>query len=211
MINQFDPKLFDGVMADILAKSNECYQVRKVYGTFVAGWFINFFNLSRFAVGRLQFEPYELETDIHFEGRTLAKGTPVVCVHIPSGAPLEPESCRKSFEDAYDIFAPRFQNGTVPFFCFSWLLAPEHRQLLDEKTNIVRFMDLFSITPSEQTVEHDFWRIFGREDCSDISLLPTETALQKVYAACIRKGHIPLSGYGILYVKDGKIIEPFPD
>lgn len=202
----YDKKMFDGVICDIKAKNQECYAVCGIHGTFSAEWFERFFNLTQFVLGRLQFEPIYLFSDIIFDDKTIKKDTFAIAIHIPSGRALNIDECRESLEEAYDMFSPLFGEEPVMFYCGSWLLAPDNKKLLSPNSNIVKFMDFFRIVPTEKTIEHDFWRIFGKEDCSDIKSLPRDNSLRRIYAECAEKGEIPLSGCGIFYMKDKKII-----
>ena len=43
-------------MCDLKYKLIECKLVKGIYGSFVAEWFSRFFNMTRFGLGRLQFE-----------------------------------------------------------------------------------------------------------------------------------------------------------
>ena len=152
---------FNDVISDIKAKSLECDEVYGIYGTFVPEWFGRFFSMTRYALGRLQFETRYLPDEITVNGITIKQDTLTIAVHIPSGAPLDINECKKSFKLAYEKFAPLFPDGKVIFHCISWLLAPDNKKLLPEKSNIVKFMDFFQIVPWNKDIEHDFWRIFG--------------------------------------------------
>lgn len=204
--NNIDSALFDGIIMDIKSKNEECYMMRGVYGTFVNEWFVRFFDLTKFVLGRLQFELRYIPFDIVLDDKKIKKDTLAIGVHIPSGRPLVFEECEESFKAAYDMFLPLFDNDTVIFYCGSWLLAPDNRKLLNPDSNIVKFMDFFRVFPADTSIEHDFWRIFGKQDCSDIKKLPRDNSLRKIYAECAEKGEIPLAGRGIFYMKDRKII-----
>lgn len=200
--------LFEGVALDIKAKNDECYNVRGVYGTFVQDWFGRFFNLTRFAIGRLQFEPRYLPEDLDLGDIKLAKGTFCIGIHIPSGRPLNPEKCEESLKRAYDMFLPCFKNNTVIFHCASWMLAPAHRKLLKPDSNLIKFMDMFyRLVPTGKTFQHDFWRIFNTDDYSDVSKLPQDNSLRRTYARIIESGNYPESGKGIIVVKDREIVK----
>ncbi len=201
-----EERFYFDVISDIKFKSLECYEVYGIYGTFVPEWFGRFFSMTRYALGRLQFETRYLPSDITINGTTIKKDTLTIAVHIPSGGPLDINECKKSFKLAYEKFLPLFPNGTVIFHCGSWLLAPDNKKLLPPTSNIVKFMDFFQIVPSDGDIEHDFWRIFGTMDFKDASKLPRNNTLQRVYAECAEKGEIPLAGNGIFFMKEGGII-----
>ena len=48
--------IYHGAMLDLKWKLLECKRIMGIWGTFEGPWFDRFFNLSRFALGRLQFE-----------------------------------------------------------------------------------------------------------------------------------------------------------
>ncbi|MBR5444596.1 MAG: hypothetical protein IKV57_00640, partial [Clostridia bacterium] len=85
-------------MCDLKWKLWECQAVKGIHGTFVGGWFGGFFNMTRFALGRLQFELIEFNQTYEKDGRVLSPGDKVINMHIPRTlTPFSPENC----EDAY--------------------------------------------------------------------------------------------------------------
>lgn len=126
-----------------------------------------------FRLGRLQFEPMELEEKIKAGGRSYPKGMKVLNVHIPEDGKLSPEECQKAFEEA-----ERFFGVHNTYLCESWLLSPVLRKLLDEKSNIIAFQNRFQvykvIYPFRQAEE----RVFGKilDSAADY---PENTKLQK--------------------------------
>ena len=57
-------------LEDMKWKMLECYEIHGVYGNFVGHWYDGFFNLTRFGLGRLQFElrPFEGKKDCGLDG-----------------------------------------------------------------------------------------------------------------------------------------------
>ena len=62
--NGISDKIWFDSMSDLKWKLWECKAVKGSWGSFVAGWFPGFFNLTRFALGRLQFEIVEFEASM---------------------------------------------------------------------------------------------------------------------------------------------------
>ena len=62
----------------------------------------------------------------------------MISIHIPEGQPLDPEACRESLD-----MGRKFWGGEIPYVCHSWLLFPGLKELLDEKSNILRFQQMF--------------------------------------------------------------------
>ncbi|MBP3304531.1 MAG: DUF5596 domain-containing protein [Oscillospiraceae bacterium] len=189
-------EMYWDAMCDTRCKLLECRQIRGVWGTFVAHWYDRFFLLTRFAIGRLQFEPALSPGDFQWEGDSVKQGEPVIKVHIPSSGPLRQDACVDAFRRAGKWFAPLFPNGGVLFFCASWLVSPDHVRMLPPESNIRKFMDFFHIFPGNRTVEKDLWRIFGSMD-TDPERLPRDTGLRRGYAEALERGEIPVMGYGI--------------
>ena len=70
-------------MADLKYKLDECLLVYGIVGSFVAKWFVGFFKLNRFGIGRLQFEVIPFGTSYNKKGITLTPETKVLNIHIP--------------------------------------------------------------------------------------------------------------------------------
>ncbi len=196
-----DLAIYNDSCLDFKAKLFECHDVRGIWGTFVTDWFGRFFNLTRFALGRLQFEINISQADLFSPYRSLKTGENFVGIHIPALGPLKEEDVRTSFIEASKFFAPAFKDGIVPFRTGSWLIAPEHREMLKPDSNIIKFMDFFYITPHEKTVEGDFWRIFNITDCSDIEKLPNDNSLRRAYIKAIKENNIPHLGLGLFWMQ----------
>lgn len=198
-------ELYWNSMLDTRYKLLECWMIRGVWGTFVAAWFGRFFQMTRFAIGRLQFEPSQSGVELQWNGRKIAVGDTVVGIHIPSAGPLDSEACLDSFRRAAEFFAPLYPDGEVPFCTHSWLLSPDHFEILPENSNIRKFMDFFHIFPSDHTVEGDLWRIFGTEK-PDLADLSKDTGLQRSYARALESGRMPVMGKGVFWYRNGEIL-----
>ena len=207
MVRGLDDSWYDGVIEDLKVKNDECFLIKGSYGTFVSDWFYKFFELTRFAIGRLQFQPMFMPESNDYNGVLIEEGELSIGIHIPGGKSLNIDECINSLKIAYEVFVPYFSDGVVVFNCFSWLLAPNNKKLLNPESSIVKFGELFNIIPSQQLVDCDFWRIYGREDCSDTASLPRDNSLRKAYALCAERGEIPCAGLGIIRMKDGEIIK----
>ena len=119
--------------------------------------------LRLFRIGALE---YELE-----KGR--------VSLHIPSDGSLQKEAVRDSLHGARAFLRTYFPAyGEAPFWCSSWLLHPALRELLNEKSNIVRFRALFDVqrVDNEDLSYRAF--VFRRPD-GNVFDYPEETALQR--------------------------------
>lgn len=89
------------------------------------GGLIGFFEMTRFALGRLQFELMDFPESYEKTGHVRPEGmTKVINMHIPSCGPLKKEGCEASFRQAAAFFADAFPGEKIAFFCESWLLYP---------------------------------------------------------------------------------------
>lgn len=199
-------EIFFNSMEDLKYKLQECHTVHGVWGSFVAGWFIGFFTMERFALGRLQYEEMPISAmpsavNTGWETFTVGEHTlkltdKVINVHIPSAGPLLPEDVATSFRMATAFFADRFE-GYVPFMCSSWLLYSRHREFLPSTSRILQFMDFFTIVADREEEDgHNLWRIFGIDEKVhlkdiDLNTLPVDTGLRRAYHAWLSAGNLP--------------------
>lgn len=186
--------MFEDAVLDLRYKAVECKAVHGIWGTFVAYWFDRFFQLTRFAFGRLQYETFDLPCACTVDGKQFAQGTRVINIHIPSAGPLTPAACDDSLAQARAFFAPE-----LPLFmCHSWLLFPHNEEILAGSQNILHFMHRFQIIEIKtESMEEDMWRIFNKTPAPPFADLPCETSLQRAYAAWLRAGHQPGAGIGV--------------
>ncbi|MCI8590442.1 MAG: DUF5596 domain-containing protein [Clostridiales bacterium] len=173
-----DDKIYKDSFYDLTIKALECKQVQGVWGTHT-NWFGRFFDLTRFKLGRLEFE--EKEFDFDYLG--FKKGTQGINVHIPSCGPLPHEECLHAYQQAAEFYRKLQKHGKVLFFCSSWLLAEEMKLFLAPDANIRQFADDYDIIYT-RTVEGfpDAWRVFGADYQKPADKLPRNTLLQKGYA-----------------------------
>ncbi len=189
--------IFYNSMLDLKYKLWECKAVRGVTGAFVAWWFSGFFDLTRFALGRLQFELTDFKGEYCGEGFELKEGDRVINVHIPrSLTPLDEESCDKAFMQAQEFFAEEVGENCV-FVCKSWLLYPENKKLISEEKNIYKFMSRFDIIRFGINKNgEDLWRLFDTDERNP-ERLPQDTSVRRAYVEHMKKGGKTGWGYGV--------------
>lgn len=203
-------KIFWDTMNDLRYKLIECMDCEEVPGTFVAGWFDGFFDMTRFAYGRFQYEVREFGEDEDFVtacGKVIKKGDTYINFHIPSsGVSLTDEVRIASYKLAYEAYKDLFPDGKMVFGCSSWLLYPAHKKFLPAKSNILRFMDDFEMVEWEEKEEfNDGWRIFGKDSDLPFDQLPRNNSLRKAYADWLSAGNKGGHGFG-LFIFDGEKI-----
>ena len=195
-----DPEIFHNSMLDLRYKLEECKAVYGIIGSFVARWFGGFFRLTRFALGRLQFEIIDFDRDYEKDGNRLEPGSKVINMHIPrTGTPMDPASCDEAFRLAKEFFRGQVADPT-PFYCSSWLLYPENRKILSAQSNTHRFLERFDIFASRTDKDlSNLWRLFDTKETNP-SRLPTDTSFRRRYAEHLTKGGKLGSGTGVFFL-----------
>ena len=188
-------------MADLKYKMDECLLVYGIVGSFVGNWFVGFFRLSRFGIGRLQFEVIPFEANYEKNGILLTPDTKVINVHIPrSKEPLTEEACIAAYREAKEFFKEKVTTTPCPFVCSSYLLYPENEKFLPKTTNTYRFFKSFDIISSRIDRERNsLWRIFDTHE-KNLDRLPKDTSMRRAFVEHLEKGGKIGSGRGILFI-----------
>ena len=192
---------FEKSVLDLKYKLEECKLVYGIVGTFVSLWLIKFFELKLFGIGRLQFEIVALGEEYAKNGIHLYKDSKVINVHIPrSGEKLTEEACYESYHLAKEFFMKDIQMDPCPFMCSSWLLYPEHEQILPKESNIYKFFKSFDIISSKvDKSRYDLWRLFDTFEMNP-DKLPNDSSVRRAYINHLKKGGNVGTGKGILFV-----------
>jgi hypothetical protein len=152
---------------------------RRLYGRAgldVANWFTGHLRGALYQLGRLQF---------CVEGHD---PHPFVGMHIRGeGGPLTLDAVRDSAEWALEFFPavfPELYDGAedLVFKCESWLLDPQLRDWLPERSNIPGFGALFDLEgPGDPAGnQSDLWRfVFARPADTPVEKLPQDNTLQR--------------------------------
>jgi len=172
-------------------------------GIELTGWdWMRFFGLL-YQVGRLEVIPYRLCTHpeagplfwyddgtIARLGRGFRRGDPALSIHVPSGDPLNPDSCDASFARLPTAFKA-IHPGEPPLVatCTSWLLDDQLSEYLSPDSNILRFARRFELVPgsldNDEAVLHF---VFGASYEEDLDVLPQRTTLERAVVKHIRSG-----------------------
>lgn len=192
-------------MDDLKWKAVECHKLYNVWGTFVASWFPRFFELTRFALGRLQFEAMPFPEGYVSAGGYRPEGaTHVLNVHIPSSGHLDHDSCLSSYRMAVNFWKKHFGleafGGQIPLFhCGSWLLAPSHEEFLPEHSNILQFQRDYRLYETRMDSNYsNLWRFFDCIYNGEPDSLPENNSLQRAYKKWLKAGHVPEIGLGVM-------------
>ena len=193
-----DMQIYRDSVLDLKWKLEECKIVKGICGSFVSPWFVGFFNLTRFALGRLQFELVTLWFDYEGHGLKIEKNkSRVISVHIPrTGTPIDKASCDASYAQARSFFKDRCGGEEYPFACYSWMLYPANKEILAPESNTYRFMDEYEVISSEDNNGEDLWRLFDTEE-KDPDKLPVDTSMRRRYVRHLKNGGKVGCGLGI--------------
>jgi|GEM_PF-6258099 len=142
-----------------------------------------------------------VELDLSERKSVVAPGDDTLSVHIAAGEPMDTQACIESFKQAKAFFKKHFPTRKFKLFtCDSWLLDPQLKAFLPEKSNIVQFQKRFFLAPSAVDAEFVPIRtIFGAHALEkNIEDVEASSTLQKGAKAFKQKGGVLRHGYGLL-------------
>ena len=186
-------------LADLYYKILECRAIYNVNGSSVAHWQSLIFRMRLYAFERLQFEPILTQREITADGITLPIGTKAFSVHIPRTlTPMDHDAVLRSYAAADAFIRSRGMAEETIFVCGSWLLFPRHREMLRPTSNIVRFLNDFTLYDSGFSENYsELWRLFDMP-VGDIDALPADTSLRRAYIDLMRRGEPSGFGRGVI-------------
>ncbi len=195
-------------MADIKCKLLEGYGHSGNWGVTVTSWISYILDGVMNSIGRLQFFYKEHDGEaVTIAGRTLKTGESYIDIHIPASKESFGKEARlDAYDKACKYFCELYGKDVCFFGCKSWLLFEHNREILDEKSNIVSFMNDFRITESRfyENNRQELWRIFGDEAAKgELENLPENSSLQRSYKKWLLDGNFPGEGKGF-FVYDGE-------
>lgn len=188
-------EIFRHTVNDFRYQMQICKQVRGIIGTECADWCMGFIRMTRFGIGRFQYEIIKFGYNYEKDGKVLTPESKVLNVHIPaSGEPLSEELAMKSFEMAKEFYKDEI-GEPFAFKCSSWLMYPEHEHMLNKESNIYRFAKMFDyLDYGIKKNNWDLYRIFGTYEMRP-EHLPEKTSLQRAYKKHLLNGG--KTGYGV--------------
>ena len=202
----FNKKNVSFTLLDYKIKTGECKRMFGTVGIYNWQWYTRFYGLRILGVGRLQFEVREFLIGTYKKGdKVIEKHDSVLSVHIPrTGTPLDARACQRSYAEAKEIFCKLLGCDNIPFFCSSWLLYHKNRDFLDEKSNIVKFMNNYEILKYDQYTEGNnglYKFLYEVPNDTPLEKLPTDTTLRASYAAHMANGGETGCGTGIFFLE----------
>ena len=201
-------KIWFDSMCDLKWKLWECKAVKGMWGSFVAFWFPRFFDLTRFALGRLQFETCTVKDNCTVGGKEVKEGMKALAIHIPRTlTPLTKESRLDSYRQAVEFYADEFGEEPILFACHSWLLSEEMPKILRDGSNIKSFCEDFEIVRYEKAKPGEYgdaWRLFDKEYTGNIDDFPGDSSLRRKYKEYLKNGGVMGCGMGYFFAEDIK-------
>lgn len=196
-------EIYHNSMLDLRYKLEECKLVKNIIGSFVAWWFPGFFDMTRYALGRLQFELSTYNGEDYIKnGKKLTKGDIVIGVHIPrSETPVTKEATDDAYAQAAKFFIDQIPNKQVVFVCHSWLLYKSTLEVFPKHSNTYRFIHEFDVTWETHDKEgeyNDAWRLFDMDYTGNIEDYPENTSMRRAYKDYLRNGGKTGEGFGII-------------
>lgn len=203
-------EMYWNAIIDLKVKMIECKENFDVWGTFVEGWFLPFYTLERFGLGRLQFDLSDFGEEFYDDNGVFIKDSEFCLgLHIPSHlGSLTYEARLDSYKKAYDMFKDRFAGDYIVICCNSWLLYPDNLNILPENSNSADFILDFEPLDIRRTYDFgDCWRIFGQnKSCLKPSELQRDTTMQRAFAEWFDQGKKAGSAYSMIIFDGEKIV-----
>lgn len=111
--------------------------------------------------------------------RVICPGDDVINVHIPSGAKIDKENCDIAYNKAIKTLEKIFPGKKFKAFCcWSWLMDPELKEILNEKSNILSFQSYYEKIPVNSTGQEVFVFVHPKP-FEQYEELPENTSLEK--------------------------------
>ncbi|MDE6200477.1 MAG: acyltransferase domain-containing protein [Clostridiales bacterium] len=159
-----DEKMFIDTMYCFTRFAKEHYASYGVYGFDRGWWTYRQLSCALFKIGELEYEYRDDEKVVH--------------LHIPSGANISIENCKKSLDEFNAFTVKHFPEKQYHIVCNSWLLSPALDELLPQHSNIIKFKNCFDISSWNKTEKEFLQWVYGKTDI-EYDKLPENTSLQK--------------------------------
>lgn len=144
-----------------------------------------------YRLGRLQFELGKWGVPVADPAACpLERDDPILDVHIAEIGPLDSDACDESVEHARAFFPRTFPDVPFKAFgCWSWLLDPNLRTYLPERSNILRFQNRFHAVPTAQRHDGQALKfVFRLPPETKLEAYPGRTVLERAVVDHVRAG-----------------------
>lgn len=164
---------------------DECKEKTGTYDFDRAWWTHKQVSQVIYRIGELEYEFIEKEK--------------IVNIHIPSDAKMSKENLQHSIDllnDFIEKHKPEYKNSKI--ICDTWLLSPKLKTILNEKSNILNFQNLFNIIRVDENNDGCFEWVFKTKYHKEFEKLPENTSLQRKIKQIMLQGKHLGSAYGEL-------------
>lgn len=139
-----------------------------------------------FRIGELEYEMKRLDDRI------------VLGIHVPSDADFSPSAVDQSLASAKRFFAEHYPGlADAEFYCHSWLLDHQLKNMLRENSNIISFQKRFEMANEGETGAEFIEWLFNTKS-TDFAALPENTSLQRNMKKHLLSGGVIRNAYGRL-------------
>lgn len=119
--------------------------------------------------------------------RVITYGEYALAIHIPGGAPLDPQACRDSMAQAEAFFNQHFPEPVSVCTLVSWIASPILAKVLPPNANLARFQQEAYLYPVPARGDEHLNKIFGPQPF-DPATAPSDTTLRKGLLDYLRRG-----------------------
>ena len=203
-----DESIYYNSLADLRYKLEECRLLYGRVGTFVASWNAGFFRMTRFGLGRLQFEITKIKDSFTVGGIDFPAQTSAIAIHIPrTGTKLDHGEVLASYRRAVEMFGDQFEGKPILITCSTWMFDPWHETVLSPTSNMMTFArDFKMIASGSYDTYEQVWRLFDKFYEGDPDALPADSSLRRAYIDRIKRGEPTGWARGVFIWRDGEII-----
>ncbi len=184
-------------LSDISVWVNTYLKIYGKLGLEECDWLKRHLSFRLFKLGRLQFCMDAFREDYPQIGAKL--GDKVIEIHIPETGKLLTEDCLQSIEQAKEFFTKYFPDFEYEYFsCHSWLLDRELFEMLDEKSNIVKFAKLFDYLSQEESDAIIKYVFRWDADRNSLDKFGTKSSLARKIKERVANGGKFHQGFGVI-------------
>lgn len=119
-------------------------------------------------------------------------------IHIPSGKKLEIKEVKVSLNKSKELISKYFKLDNPKYYCESWLLSNQVRNMLDNNSNIAKFYNMFDIIEGEECIDDILNFVYNVKECYNYKDLVENTSLQRKIKQFLIEGEKINLGIGIL-------------
>lgn len=119
-------------------------------------------------------------------------------IHIPGGTKLNYNEVINSLNNSKIYINKYFELDNYKYYCESWLLSPNLKDILDKDSNIMKFQTLFNIKEDKTGIDDILNFVFNVNNITDYNKLEDKTTLQRNLKKYLLQGNDIKIGIGEL-------------